>query len=113
MASLCFSVTKNRRIRAALFFIMGGLIVSIAYLFARNYFIDLVQYRVLPLIVLIGGIIFLKDTIRQPDFKGSLALLTLHAISAVLISRVLYNTVPHRYGFYLLPLSLICCYFTE
>lgn len=68
------------------------------------------QYRCIPIILLIGiPLIFIK-TVRASDFKKNLSLLALFIVSALTMLRIFLNTSPINYGFYLLSLCLICYY---
>ncbi|MBF0319482.1 MAG: hypothetical protein HQL01_06750 [Nitrospirae bacterium] len=69
------------------------------------------QYKILNLIF-VGGITGYTYKFIHADAyrKDYLMLLTLFLVSFVLTLRILLNYVPSSYGFYLLPMGLICYY---
>ena len=103
------SFLTNKK-KSYLFFILAIIVVSVFIACTQHHIIISMQYRCLPLILIAGVTMFLVKTLRSSDHRRPLALLTLFLISLSLILRIFFQTTPYGYGFYLLPLSLICYY---
>lgn len=101
-----FSTGKKK---TCISFILAIIAIAIVLICTQNPNIILMQYRCLPLILIIGTAYSIK-TLRSSYYKEPLALLTLFLVSLSLIPRIFLRTIPYPYGFYLLPLSLICYY---
>lgn len=112
--SLIVSVTKVssfsiREKGTHLSFILAAVTILVIFVYTQDYDILLMQYRCLPLI-LIAGTAYSIKRLRSSDYKEPLALLALFLISLSVILRIFFRTIPYPYGFYLLPLGLICYY---
>ena len=114
IAALILSVMKIssfsiREKRTYLSFLLAIVTVSIIFIGTQNHNVLFLQYSCLPLILIVGTAYSIKG-LRSSDYKEPLALLTLFLISLSVIPRIFFRTIPYPYGFYLLPLSLICYY---
>lgn len=103
------SLFSIREKKTYLSFILAIATLSIIFIITQNHNVLFMQYRSLPLILIAGTVYSIKG-LRSSDYKEPLALLTLFLISLSVIPRILFRTIPFPYGFYLLPLSLICYY---
>lgn len=101
-----FSIMEKK---TRLSFILAIIVISIVFICAQNQDMIFMQYRCLPLILMIGIAYSIKN-LRSYNYKEPLALLTLFLVSLSVIPRIFFRTIPYPYGFYLLPLSLICYY---
>lgn len=98
-----------REKKTYLSFILAIATILIIFICTQNYDTLSMQYMCLPLILIVGTAYSLKS-LRSSDYKEPLALLALFLISLSVIPRILFRTIPYPYGFYLLPLGLICYY---
>lgn len=90
-------------------FFLAIVTISTIFICTQNYNTLSMQYMCLPLILIVGTAYSIKS-LRSSDYKEPLALLTLFLISLSVIPRIFFRTIPYPYGFYLLPLGLICYY---
>jgi len=90
-------------------FILAIAAISIIFIVTQDQRVLFTQYMCLPPILMIGTAYSIKG-LRSSDYKEPLALLTLFLISFSLTARIFFRTIPFPYGFYLLPLSLVCYY---
>lgn len=102
-----FSIREKK---THLSFILAVIAIPVILIYTQGQDIISMQYRCLPLILMTGAVYSIKK-LRSSEYKEPLALLTLFLISLSLIPRIFFRTLPYPYGFYLLPLSLICYYF--
>ncbi|MBF0403621.1 hypothetical protein [Candidatus Magnetominusculus xianensis] len=100
---------NNLFLKLILYSIMAGLTVLLGQMLYKYNGYN--QLKILFLIF-IGGIIsyFYKFIHAEIYKKDYLILLTLFLVSFTLTVRILLNYVPSSYGFYLLPMGLICYY---
>jgi hypothetical protein len=92
------------------------LIVSILFLFSLfifsiKYIKANIQFRCIPLILIIGITFFLINIFRSCEIKKNISLLTIFLISLSMIIRIFFAVAPNSYGFFLITLALVCYYF--
>ena len=87
----------------------GGTLVSAFYL-AFHAMRPRLQYKSLPVILLLGIVMTLCNLARADQFKLHLARLTIFLIALLTMLRTFFNPDPVFYGFYLLDLGIICYY---
>jgi len=69
-----------------------------------------IQYNCLILVLFCGTIAYLFQALNRTAAPRSIGLLILFTISFLIASRILLNTTPFEYGFFLLATPLICYY---
>ncbi len=94
---------------------LGFIILLLAFAAAHTVFqtapsiFTNIQYRCIPIILVIGISLFFIRAIRNPfSSQENLSLLTLFIISFLIIIRILLKTNPDNYGFYLLGMGMVC-----
>ena len=81
------------------------------FILTKKYLRAFIQFRCMPLILIIGITFFLINIFRSCEVKKNISLLTIFLISFLMIIRVLFIVIPNWYGFYLATLGLVCYYF--
>jgi len=87
------------------------LLLFFLFIFSKKYIGVFLQFRYIPLILIIGIIFFLTNIFRSYEINKNISLLTIFLISFFMIVRVLFAVTPHTYGFFLTSLALVCYYF--
>ncbi len=105
------SLFLSKEKRTNYYLMIAGLaIIFSVFWFSLRYLTGSLQYRCIPLILLLGIMGSVYKIFSSQELKENLALLTLFLISFMTILRIIFNTTPRAYGFYLLTLGLICYY---
>ena len=81
------------------------------FILTKKYLRAFIQFRCMPLILIIGITFYLINIFRSYEIKQNISLLTIFLISFLMIIRVLLIVIPNWYGFYLATLGLVCYYF--
>jgi hypothetical protein len=68
------------------------------------------QYRCIPIILLVSLLSASWSMIQRKDYRGNLKFVTLHLVALALILKILLKTTMFPYGFYLLPIGMISYY---
>lgn len=109
-----FSIIRRAKMKLSRFTeytITAALSLSVClYLLKLMHHFD--QYLLMPLLIVLGicsyffRFMFGKDTYRKEYFS----LFALFSIAFILILRIVFTATPNHYGFFLLPIGLICYY---
>jgi hypothetical protein len=81
-----------------------------AFLITRSYMETFSQYSCMPLLLLLGLVFWARRMVSAKYNKKYLALFTIFLIALLLTLRILLNTTPYNYGFFLLNISIVCYY---
>ena len=81
------------------------------FILTKKYLRAFIQFRCIPLILIIGITFFLTNILRSYEVKKNISLLTIFLISFLMVIRVLFIVIPNWYGFYLATLGLIGYYY--
>lgn len=101
---------NNKGRHRFLLFFPGISIIFLAYWLGITYLAGDLQYRCIPLLLLITLIGSAYKVIRFGDFKHDLSILVLCLISLATLTRIFFNSTPFGYGFYLLIPGLVFYY---
>ena len=91
--------------------IFSILFLFFIFIFSIKYIKASIQFRCIPLILIIGITFFLINIFRSCEVKKNISLLTIFLISLLMIIRIFFAVAPTAYGFFLTTLALICYYF--
>jgi hypothetical protein len=88
-------------------------IILLIFLFilTKKYLRAFIQFRCIPLILMIGITVFLINIFRSEEVRKNISLLTIFLISFLMVIRVLFIVIPNWYGFYLATLGLVGYYY--
>ena len=107
-----FSMTSffSRKENTPFFLVLGGCALLLAFQISQSRMNLDLQYRSLPLILVIGIVLSVTNIVRAVDVKRHFALLTVYAISLAAMVRIVFNATCFGYGFFMLDLGLIGYY---
>ncbi|MCX5667175.1 MAG: hypothetical protein NTY34_02550 [Candidatus Omnitrophica bacterium] len=89
---------------------LGIVIITAIFTLAQEFVKSFIQYNSLPLFILIGTLIFFMKSTSSPNYRKNISLFALFLTSLIMVIKIFFNASPNFYGFYLLPLGLVCYY---
>jgi len=110
IGSLSISSFLLDKEKSYLSLILGALTIFFIFVFATNYMTWHIQYRCLPLILIIGALISFIKSFCCDELKKNISLSVLFLVSLLVFTRLFLRTMPAGYGFYLLDLGLVGYY---
>ena len=110
LGSICFTRFFTREENTPFSLILGGGAVFAAFQVSNSQMTLNLQYRSLPLILVIGIGYALIQIIKIRETSRHLALLTLFVIALAAMARIVLNATCFGYGFFMLALGLIGYY---
>ncbi|MFA4888108.1 MAG: hypothetical protein WC628_00835 [Candidatus Omnitrophota bacterium] len=107
--SVLVKITRFRgaSLRRAIYFIFAAIIIYAVFLFLKKFFYFELQYRCLPLMYLLVGILSLRRFYRCPDKANHALLFSLSLFAFILILRMPFFVRAGHYGFFILVPGLI------
>lgn len=118
VVALCFGSlfvarSFSGRERRPLYLISGLLIIVMAAVAACKYLEhpdDLLQYRCIPLVLLLSLSLAAVKMVCGKEYKNNHKLFTLSIVAMLLGAKILFNSTPVLYGFYLLNIGIVGYY---
>lgn len=110
VSSFCISSFFLSKKKFHLSLISGSILLFFTFMFIGNHMDRFLQYRCMPLILIIGVIVSSINVFRSINFKKNISLFLMFSLSLLIMLRVVLNAAPYGYGFYLLDLGLIGYY---
>lgn len=102
MISSFFSDSKKAQARL----LSGVILIVFLFSLSRGFVSSSLQYRGVPLLLIFGLFISFRGVLRSADYKKDLAKCALFLISLLTLLRIILNTTPVNYGFYLMCLAI-------